>query len=89
MGDPAGGDVLVLNVGSSSIKCVVFDAALHEVLRGGVDGIGHHAALRMGALRQPVTAPDHGAALSALLKALEAQGIAMTSLRVAGHRVVH
>ena len=43
----------------------------------------------MGALRQPVTAPDHGAALSALLKALEAQGIAMTSLRVAGHRVVH
>lgn len=89
MGDPAGGDVLVLNVGSSSIKCVVFDAALHEVLRGGVDGIGHQAALRMGALRQPVTAPDHGAALSALLEALRAQGIAMTSLRVAGHRVVH
>lgn len=89
MGDPAGGDVLVLNVGSSSIKCVVFDAALHEVLRGEVAGIGHRAALRMGALRQPVTAPDHGAALSVVLDALEAQGVALTSLRVTGHRVVH
>ncbi|MGS4917623.1 MULTISPECIES: acetate/propionate family kinase [Mameliella] len=89
MGDPAGGDVLVLNVGSSSIKCVVFDAALHEVLRGGVDGIGQQAVLRMGVLRQPVTAPDHGAALSVVLDALEAQGVALTSLRVTGHRVVH
>ena len=89
MSDPAGGDVLVLNVGSSSIKCAVFDAALHEVLRGGVDGLGPRAELRLGSVQCSVTAPDHRSALEVLMSALEAQGVTPTRLRVAGHRVVH
>lgn len=89
MSDPADGDVLVLNVGSSSIKCAVFDTAEREVLRGGVEGLGPQATLGLGAVRRGVAAPDHRAGLAALLEALGAQGVALGNLRVAGHRVVH
>ncbi|SNS39040.1 acetate/propionate family kinase [Antarctobacter heliothermus] len=87
--DPTGGDVLVLNVGSSSIKCAVFDSSLREVLRGGVEGLGPRARLQLGAARRDVDAPDHRGGLAALLEALEAQGVALNRLRVVGHRVVH
>ncbi|MGP6087834.1 hypothetical protein [Antarctobacter jejuensis] len=40
-------DVLVLNVGSSSIKLALFGTALHEVLRGGVDRLGPEAEVRV------------------------------------------
>ncbi|WP_417205719.1 acetate/propionate family kinase [Antarctobacter sp.] len=89
MRDPTSGDVLVLNVGSSSIKCAVFDGTLREVLRGGVEGLGSQAQLRLGAVRREVAACDHRAALAALLGALDAQGVLLANLRVVGHRVVH
>jgi acetate kinase len=89
MGDPAFGDVLVLNVGSSSIKFMLFDTALQEHLRGGVDGLGPEAVLRVGDARQTVPMPDHRAALQALLQALADRGIAADRLQVVGHRVVH
>ncbi|MBY6159649.1 acetate/propionate family kinase [Mameliella alba] len=89
MADPTAGEVLVLNVGSSSIKSVLFDTALREVLRGGVEGLGSRAELCMGPSRQEVAAPDHRAGLAVLFQALKVQGVAVSSLRVVGHRVVH
>ncbi len=82
-------DVLVLNVGSSSIKLALFDAALQEVLRGGVDRLGPEAELRLGDRRWPMPLSDHAAALAVLLDALRSHGAAPELLKVAGHRVVH
>lgn len=85
----AAGEVLVLNVGSSSIKLALYDADLHEVLRGSVSGIGAEAVLKMGEARETAALPDHRAALDAVLQALAARGVAASRLRAVAHRVVH
>ena len=89
MKGPTVSDVLVLNVGSSSIKFVLFDAALQEHLRGGVDRLGPEAVLRIGEMRREGPLPDHRAALDALLRGLADRGVTPAHLRVVGHRVVH
>ncbi|SMX31692.1 acetate/propionate family kinase [Maliponia aquimaris] len=85
----ATGEVLVLNVGSSSIKLALYDADLREVLRGSVSGIGAQAVLKMGEARETAALPDHRAALDAVLRALEARGVKASDLRAVAHRVVH
>ncbi|WP_240758141.1 acetate/propionate family kinase [Palleronia sediminis] len=71
--------ILILNCGSSSVKAAVFDDALREVSRMEVTEIGGGA--RMDG--RPVAAPDHRAAIEALLGRLPARPVC------AAHRVVH
>lgn len=86
-----GGDapILVVNAGSSSVRVAVFDRALRCVLKGMADGIGNTGRLRMDAVQEDVSLPDHGAALSALLERLGTAGLGADRLRCAAHRVVH
>lgn len=81
--------LLILNAGSSSIKLTLFDAGLQQVLTGVADAIGGASRLRVGEMRSETPLPDHSAALSAILAALAAQGIALAGLGAVGHRVVH
>lgn len=83
------GNILVLNAGSSSIKFALFDGRLAEILSGAVTGIGGKSVLCIETSQQPVEAADHDAALAAIFTGLEASGVAVTTLRAAGHRVVH
>lgn len=82
-------DLLVLNAGSSSIKFAVFDPALNARLSGIASEIGGASVLAIGNEAANKTMPNHGAALTAILAALDARGIHPSSLRAAGHRVVH
>ena len=81
--------ILVVNAGSSSIKVVLFGEDLVAILSAAVTEIGGVSALRVGAKTVPVSAPDHLAALAALLGALAAAGHPVTDLHAAAHRVVH
>ena len=86
--------ILTINAGSSSLKFAVFGAqALERRLWGQIDAIGGDAALTLSGggetIRAPIAAPDHHAALSAMLAALAQRGVAPQSLLGAGHRVVH
>jgi acetate kinase len=76
--------VLVLNCGSSSLKHALFDVgggAERELARGAVERIGQN-----GASPGPPAAPDHAAAVRALLDGLEQGGSVPDAV---GHRVVH
>ncbi|WP_210529190.1 acetate/propionate family kinase [Rubellimicrobium arenae] len=81
--------ILVVNAGSSSVKVVLFDMELREVLQGAVTEIGALGQLTLGPWRQPVQAADHAAALSLLLAVLRAQDHPPEGLRAAAHRIVH
>ena len=86
--------ILVVNAGSSSIKVAVFQptdtADLKEVLTGQVSGIGGPLAhIDLGTDDKDIAAPDHDAALTAILTGLAAQGITTQTLTAAAHRVVH
>jgi len=82
--------ILVVNAGSSSIKVAVFTPDLDEVMSGQVSGVGGPLAhLDLGTDDKDIAAPDHDAALTAILTSLAAQGIAITDLTAAAHRVVH
>lgn len=91
--------VLVLNLGSSSVKYDFLDSTRpDQVFRGLVERIGqpeavHRAERSGGAEKTPVTAPDHEAALRLVLNALVApEGGVLPSLEgitAVGHRVVH
>ncbi|GGH33837.1 acetate kinase [Cribrihabitans marinus] len=85
----AGGSILVVNAGSSSIKVAVFDDGLRATLSGAVTGIGGRGEIRLGTDTRAADLPDHTAALAALLEALAGQGITLADLRAAAHRVVH
>ncbi|AHM05478.1 Acetate kinase [Roseibacterium elongatum DSM 19469] len=86
--------ILTLNAGSSSIKFGLYHAADDPVeeARGQVDGIGPEAALVLsddgGRTRTAVDAPDHGAALAAIIAALRPR-LAGDEIAGVGHRVVH
>jgi len=81
------GPILVVNAGSSSLKFATYDrpsGALHT--SGQVAQIGGAAELRFGGLGQPISAADHGAALTAVLAKL---GEVSGPPSAVGHRVVH
>ncbi|MDA7427753.1 acetate/propionate family kinase [Primorskyibacter aestuariivivens] len=83
------GAILVLNAGSSSIKFALFDNALEQSLSGLAAGIGGASFLEVDGERRELPFIDHRSALAAVLKALEARGVAVKDLRAAAHRVVH
>ncbi len=89
--------ILTINGGSSSIKFALFEAgdAVTRMMGGTIERIGFpEANLRVKGLNpeddfsKPVTAPDHTAAIGALMEWLEQidVGAAVTAV---GHRVVH
>jgi acetate kinase len=89
--------ILTVNGGSSSIKFAVFevDESLRRVLRGGIERIGlPDATLRVKGLNeadnvsQLATAPDHAAAVGALMDCIEERG-GRDAIAAVGHRVVH
>jgi acetate kinase len=89
--------ILTINGGSSSIKFALFEAGdpLRRMLQGGITRIGSaQATLRVEGvdptdnLSRSVTAPDHAAAVGALMDWIEAQG-RREALTAVGHRVVH
>lgn len=82
--------ILVVNGGSSSIKVALFQPDLTEVMAGQVSGIGGPLAhIDLATDNKDIAAPDHDAALAAILTSLDAQGIAIGALTAAAHRVVH
>jgi acetate kinase len=82
--------ILVVNAGSSSIKVALFRADLTEVMAGQVSGIGGPLAhIDLGTDDKDIAAPDHGAALNAILQSFAAQGITTDQLTAVAHRVVH
>ncbi len=81
--------VLVVNAGSSSIKIAVFDAGIAEVASGRVTEIGGASRVEVGDLRGARPVADHAAALAVCLEALEEQGLGLSRLTAAAHRVVH
>lgn len=81
--------LLVVNAGSSSIKLAVFAQDLTEVLTGSVSEIGGAGRLRMGHAEAAVQAKTHAEALTLAFAAMEQQGIPLSQIKAAAHRVVH
>ena len=89
--------ILTVNGGSSSIKFALFqaDGSLERLLDGRIEGIGSDSASMRAKGREssdnftrPVSAPDHRAAVNALMDWLEDR-IGRNELSAVGHRVVH
>ena len=89
--------ILTVNGGSSSIKFALFEAgdSLRRVLEGGITRIGMpEATLRVKSSNEAdnvsrlVAAPDHTAAVDALMDWIEERG-GRDALTAVGHRVVH
>jgi acetate kinase len=92
--------ILVVNAGSSSIKFAIYPAESGQggkaaLFHGALDGIGHAAHLKVRDSKGKAVADltlanpsDHEAALSALLKWIEAHSGGL-ELAAVGHRVVH
>jgi acetate kinase len=89
--------ILTINGGSSSIKFALFEAGdpLRRILEGSIERIGlPEATLRVKGLNQadnfsrPLAAPDHTAAVGALMDWIE-QRLGRVALKAVGHRVVH
>ena len=94
---PPGPLILTINGGSSSIKFALFGAgdSLRRILEGGIERIGlPESILRVKGLSRAdnfsrsVTAPDHTAAVGALMDWIE-ERIGVGMLTAVGHRVVH
>lgn len=94
---PSSPRILTINGGSSSIKFALFEAgdSLQRVLRGAIDRIGlPEAALRVTGSDQAdnfsrtVKAPDHTAAVGALMDWIEKRS-GREPLTAVGHRVVN
>jgi len=93
---PANPRILTINGGSSSIKFALFEVgdSLRRILEGAIERIGlPEAALRVKGLDQAdnltrlVTAPDHTAAVGALMDWIE-ECCGRNALTAVGHRVV-
>ena len=89
--------ILTINGGSSSIKFALFEAAdsPRRILEGAIERIGMpKTTLRVKDLKpadsfsRSVMAPNHTAAVEALMDWLERRGL-RESLAAVGHRVVH
>jgi acetate kinase len=94
---PTNQRILTINGGSSSIKFAMFEAGdpLRRILEGGIERIGlPDATLRVKGQNQAdnfsrlVSAPDHTAAVGALMDWIEERG-GSDALTAVGHRVVH
>ena len=94
---PANPRILTINGGSSSIKFALFEAgdSLRRILEGEIERIGlPEATLRVKGsnpadnFSRPVTAPDHTAAVGALMDWIEERS-GRDALTAVGHRVVH
>ena len=94
---PANPRILTINGGSSSIKFALFEAgdSLRRILEGGIEGIGQsEATWRVTGADQTdnasraMAAPDHTAAVGALMDWIEARS-GREALTAVGHRVVH
>ena len=94
---PANSHILTINGGSSSIKFALFEAGdpLRRILEGAMERIGLPAAalhvkgsIPADNFSRPVTAPDHTAAVGALMDWIEERG-GRDTLAAVGHRVVH
>jgi acetate kinase len=94
---PADPRILTVNGGSSSIKFALFEAggSLRRILEGGIYRIGlPEAAFRVkgadpaGNFSRSLDAPDHTAAVGALMDWIE-ERIGRDALTAVGHRVVH
>ncbi|MEL6967840.1 MAG: acetate/propionate family kinase, partial [Pseudomonadota bacterium] len=100
MADPSANDaILTLNAGSSSVKFALFtaEAAPRPLLTGQLDGIGTDAHLKVKRADGTVMtdtdiaeddAPDPGAALKIILRALD-ETRPRPSVVAVGHRIVH
>ena len=95
---PASRRILTINGGSSTIKIALFEAGdpLRRIFQGGIEQIGLPAAnLRVKGVNPAddvsrlVTAPDHTAAVGALMDWLGERGRRAGTLAAVGHRVVH
>ena len=89
--------ILTINGGSSSIKFALFEAgdSLWRILEGSIERIGlPEATLRVKGMNpadnfsRAVAAPDHTAAVGALMDWIEERG-GHDALTAVGHRVVH
>ena len=86
--------VLTINGGSSSVKFALFALGppLQRVLHGGVERLGgDHAELNLihadgRRLSHPLDAPEHAAAIPALLPLLSQAAVSVDAI---GHRIVH
>jgi acetate kinase len=94
---PANARILTINGGSSSIKFALFETgeSLRRILEGGIERIGlPEATLRVKGVNprdnfsRPVAAPDHTAAVGALMDWIE-ERLGSDALTSVGHRVVH
>ena len=94
---PANPRILTINGGSSSIKFALFEAGdpLRRILEGRIERIGlPEATLRVKGLNpadnfsRPLAAPDHTAAVGALMDWIE-ERLGRVALSAVGHRVVH
>ncbi|MBN3946984.1 MAG: acetate/propionate family kinase [Nostoc sp. NMS7] len=94
---PANPHILTINGGSSSIKFALFESgdSLQRILEGGIERIGLPAAsLQVKGLNPAdnfsrlVSAPDHTAAVDALMDWIEKHS-GRDALSAVGHRVVH
>ena len=94
--------ILVINCGSSSIKFKVFEApsgqAPRALARGTLGGLARAGSVLdfdgpRGRTRTELSAPDHQAGLSAVIKMIEdpASGIVsdLSEIGIVGHRTVH
>ncbi|MGB7590204.1 MAG: acetate/propionate family kinase [Terriglobia bacterium] len=94
---PANPRILTINGGSSSIKFALFEAgdSLRRILEGSIDRIGlPETTFRVKGsnqadnFSQSLTAPDHTAAVGALMEWIE-ERVGRDALTAVGHRVVH
>ena len=82
--------ILVVNAGSSSTEMALFKPRLREIMKGQFSGIGGPLAhIELGKDDKDIAAPDHDAALTAILNSLTTQGITTDTLTAVAHRVVH
>lgn len=85
--------VVTINAGSSSLKFAIFEGAdLAPLCRGQVENIGGSARILIrdaqGKTSQDIRADDHGAALRAVLTAIEGP-LGGRDISAVGHRIVH
>ena len=95
--NPATPRILTINGGSSSIKFALFEAGdpLQRILAGAIKRIGLSDSSfqvkgvdKADNFSKPVTAPDHAAAVDALMDWIEERN-ERGALTAVGHRVVH
>jgi acetate kinase len=95
--EPANPHILTINGGSSSIKFALFETGdpLKRILEGGIERIGLPDATfhvrgfgQLESFSRLIAAPDHTAAVNALMDWIE-QHSGREALTAVGHRVVH